>query len=162
MLEISMPFLVVGDMLFLTSIVSAFVVGIGPMFTNSFFSENLEVPFSFISFALATIAIMIGFVLSFKFLIPIFIAMFAIGYILSIKFIPSWVKKLDKDDILIILESVTFPYYSTVILSVFWPTLIVWKLVSPVLKSISSVIQFKIETPNSALNREFKHLEKKK
>lgn len=154
MLEISIPFIALSGALLLTAIVALVVIGITPGYEDNFFSENVSLPWAFVSFSLSILAAIIGLLISFKFLIPVFIAMFAIGYIISIKFIPSWVRTLNQNNIDIILESVTFPYYSTVILSVFWPLIIVLKIIKP----IFSIIQFKIETPKSALQREFNSL----
>lgn len=158
MLEISIPFIIASGMALIVSIFMVLIIGISPVFEDNFFSENLEIPWAFISFSVSILSAIIGLSISFKFLIPVFIAMLAIGYIISIKFIPSWVRTLNQNNIDIILQSVTFPYYSTIILSVFWPLIILVKLLNKVLKPIFSIIQFKIETPNSALQREFKSL----
>lgn len=162
MLEISMIFLMIGLFSFAFGTILGLVVGFQPsMYDENFLSLSLNEPIGPVSYSISILLCVIGLSISYHFLIPVFIAMAAIGYIISIKKIPSWVLTLNDRTLEYVKESLFFPYYSTIFIMSFWPIMILFKLIKMIILPITFAIRFKIETPNAALKRAISKKEEK-
>lgn len=147
-MDIVLPLLVISFILCIVSGVT-FIISLPLLENEPFVLANISNPAGFIFLSISIIVMVLGASIVYNFLIPVFIISFVLGYLLSIKYLPKFVlsqsKKIQKK----IGSSATFPYYATILLTAFWPLIMLCHGIN----SIFKLIDIRIETPKKSVHR---------
>lgn len=147
-MDVILPLLVIASLV--CSFFGLFFIISFPLIEDKpFILSNFSNPIGYILVSIAVIFVTIALSLAYNFLIPVFIIFSVIGYLLSIKYLPKFVlsqpKKIQNE----IGRSNMFPYYATVLLTAFWPLILLFRT----LYSIFGILDIKIETPKKSVDR---------
>lgn len=147
-MDIILPLLVIASLVCL--FFGLFFIISFPLVENEpFILSNFNNPIGYTLIAISVIPVTVALSLVYNFLVPVFIIFSVIGYLLSIKYLPKFVLSQSTKVQKAIGRSNMFPYYGTVLLTAFWPLILIYF----VFCYIFDILDIKIETPNKSVQR---------